>query len=177
MNGGTLAYSGASVSTSRGFALGTGGGTISVQNAAASLAFAGTITRGQQGGLTKSGAGTLTLSAANSYGGLTTVAGGTLEILGTSLTVPRAWNPSNLGGADLEGGGRLVFDYAGGSDPAATIESLLKASFDHGRWDTGQFRCSTAVADGLTLGWLDNPAAQTFTVIATRPGDFNLDAW
>ena len=81
----------------------------------------------------------------------------------------------NLGGADLEAGSRLVFDYAGGSNPAATIESLLKASYDGGLWDTGKFKCSTAATDGLTLGWLDDPAAQTFTVMATRPGDFNLD--
>ncbi len=176
LNGGTLMYTGVSGSTSRGFALGTGGGTIDVQNAATSLAFAGTVTGGQQGGLTKSGAGTLTLSAANTYGGLTTVAGGVLELTGTSLSAPGAWNPVlNLGGADLEAGGRLVFDYAGGSSPAATIESLLKASYDNGRWDTGKFQCPDAVVDGLTLGWLDNPAAQTLTVMATRPGDFNLD--
>ena len=45
----------------------------------------------------------------------------------------------SLGGADIQSG-RMVFDYTGGSDPAATILSLLTASYDGGLWDIGQFR-------------------------------------
>ncbi len=80
----------------------------------------------------------------------------------------------NLGGADIQSGA-MVFDYAGGADPIATIQSLLKASYDGGRWDIGQFRDSTAVATGLTLGVLDNTATDQVKVMATYPGDFNLD--
>ena len=48
LSGGALNYTGPSVSTNRGFTLGTGGGTVNVQNAATSLAFAGTVTGSQQ---------------------------------------------------------------------------------------------------------------------------------
>jgi hypothetical protein len=78
------------------------------------------------------------------------------------------------GGADIQAG-KIVFDYAGGADPMATIQSLVSASCDGGKWDVGQFRDSTATATGLTLGLLDNTSAKTVTVMATYPGDFNLD--
>ena len=75
---------------------------------------------------------------------------------------------------DLQAG-KIVFDYAGGADPAATIQGLLNASYDNGLWDVGQFKDTTATATGLTLGCLDNPSTHTVTVMATYPGDFNLD--
>ena len=81
LNGGVLSYTGtaASVSTNRGFTLGAGGGAIDVQNAAASLTFTGPISGGQ-GGLTKTGSGTLVLAGTDSDAGLTTVSAGTLEL-------------------------------------------------------------------------------------------------
>jgi len=120
-------------------------------------------------GLAKSGSGTLTLSGANSYTGRTTVTGGTLE-----LGAPAQNVVFNLGGADIQSGA-MVFDYTAGADPIATIQSLLKASYDGGRWDVGQFRDSTALATGLTLGCFDNTATDQVKVMATYPGDFNLD--
>ena len=121
------------------------------------------------GGLTKSGSNHVDLSGANTYAGLTTLAGGTLEL------GPAAQNAVfNLGGADVQSG-RLVFDYNGAASPAATIEGLLNASYDGGQWDVGLFKNSTAGTSGLTLGWLDDPLAHTVTVMATYPGDFNLD--
>jgi hypothetical protein len=80
----------------------------------------------------------------------------------------------NLGGADIQAGS-LVFDYAGASDPAATIASLLTASCNGGLWDIGQFRDSTASATGLTLGWSDDASSNHVKVTATYAGDFNLD--
>ncbi|MFZ1936898.1 MAG: C1 family peptidase [Thermoguttaceae bacterium] len=124
---------------------------------------------GGNGPLVKSGGGTAILSAANIYTGLTVVQKGTLEL------GPSAQNcVLNLGGADIQSGA-MVFDYAGGADPAATVLSLLKASCDGGRWDLGQFRDSTAAATGLTLGCFDNTATDQVKVMATYPGDFNLD--
>ena len=122
------------------------------------------------GGLTKTGAGTLTLSAANNYNGTTTVMGGTLEL----QTVAARHPVFDLGGADIQAG-KMVFDYAGGADPAATIQSLLRASYDGGRWDVGRFRDSTAATTGLTLGCLDDTSLHQVKVMATYPGDFNLD--
>jgi hypothetical protein len=80
----------------------------------------------------------------------------------------------NLGGADIQAG-RLVFDYTGGVSPVATIQTLLVASYHNGVWDTGAFRCSTAVGSGLTLGWMDDASSSQVKVMATYAGDFNLD--
>ena len=94
------------------------------------LAISGNITG--SGGLTKYGSNRVDLSGANAYSGLTTVASGTLEL------GPAAQNAVfNLGGADVQGG-KLVFDYNGAASPAATIQSLLTASYDGGLWDIGQ---------------------------------------
>jgi autotransporter-associated beta strand protein len=126
---------------------------------------------GRQGSvkLNKTGSGVAILTGANTYTGLTTVAGGALEL------GPAAQNcVFNLGGADIQSGA-IVFDYTSGADPIATIQSLLKASCDGGHWDLGQFRDSTALATGLTLGCVDNTATDQVEVMATYPGDFNLD--
>jgi hypothetical protein len=52
---------------------------------------------------------------------------------------------------------------------------LLTNSYDGGLWDTGLFKNSTASTTGLSLGWIDNPAMDTLTVMATYAGDLNLD--
>lgn len=127
------------------------------------------------GGLQKTGSGTLTLSGANTYYGMTIVAGGVLDLIGTSIATPGAWAPVlSRGGVDIQAG-EMVFDYTGGISPASSIKALLSASYDGGRWDQGDFRCSTAAVNGLTLGWIDNPITHQVTVMATIPGDFNLD--
>ena len=51
----------------------------------------------------------------------------------------------------------------------------MTASYDGGLWDVGQFRDTTAVATGLTLGWLDDTSSSKVKVMATYAGDFNLD--
>ena len=120
-------------------------------------------------GLTKSGSTLAVLTGANTYTGRTTVNGGMLEFgPGAQSCV------LNVGGADIQSG-MMVFDYAGSSDPMATIAGLLTASYDGGHWDVGQFRDSTALATGLTLGLLDDTTLDQVKVMATYPGDFNLD--
>ena len=120
-------------------------------------------------GVTKSGAGLAVLTGMNSYTGCTTVSGGVLELGPSAQSCVL-----NVGGADIQSGA-LLFDYAGASDPAATIGGLLSASSHSGLWDVGQFRDSTAALTGLTLGWLDDKSSSQVKVMATYPGDFNLD--
>lgn len=89
LNGGTLAFasgSDTSASSNRGFQIGSGNGTIDLSSGR-NVTLLGNITdvAGQHGMLTKTGAGTLTLSGANSYSGSTTVQGGALAGDATSL--------------------------------------------------------------------------------------------
>ncbi|MBI1207738.1 MAG: DUF4347 domain-containing protein [Azospirillum sp.] len=84
LNGGTLAATG-SVTFDNTITLGSGGGTVTTEF---STTLSGVISG--SGALTKTGAGTLTLSADNSYTGATTISAGTLvaghaNALGTTL--------------------------------------------------------------------------------------------
>jgi autotransporter-associated beta strand protein len=85
---GTLAVTG-SLTSSRQMLVNAGGGTVDVSGGA-SATWDGVI--GGTGGLTKAGAGTLTLGSANTYAGATAVTGGTLRAgapsaFGTSSTM------------------------------------------------------------------------------------------
>jgi autotransporter-associated beta strand protein len=160
----TFNGTGYTIDNGSGAALTLAGGTITANCAATINApLAGT------NGLTKTGPAKLTLGGGNAYFGQTTVVAGTLELGPAAQYVALS-----LGGADIQSG-KMIFDYVPDSDPAATIRSLLIASYDGGRWDIGQFRNSTVASTGLTLGWLDDPVTHSVTVMATYPGDFNLD--
>ena len=76
-NGGTLAYSGAAVSTDHGLTLTNLGGTIDVTNGTA-LTIAGDVIG--DGTLTVVDTGKLILANANSYTNMTTIAGGVLQL-------------------------------------------------------------------------------------------------
>jgi autotransporter-associated beta strand protein len=78
LGGGTLKFTGASQSSNRSFTLTANTtSTIEVSNALSNFTISGTSAN-TNGGLIKSGAGTLTLAAANAHTGLTTVAAGKL---------------------------------------------------------------------------------------------------
>jgi len=59
------------------------GSAIAIDTNGQSVTFATGLATSNIGGLTKSGSGTLTFSGANSYSGLTTIAGGTVALSGT----------------------------------------------------------------------------------------------
>jgi fibronectin-binding autotransporter adhesin len=74
---GTLLYTGANDTMTRGITLGAGGGTVNVSTGATTLIVSGKVTGGALG---KDGPGILTLSnSTNDYTGATTVLGGTLK--------------------------------------------------------------------------------------------------
>lgn len=154
LSGGTLTGTGS---------LGCSVGPFIVEAGRADIALSGTST-----GLTKTGTLTTVLTGANTYAGRTTVTGGTLELGSAAHNAVLS-----LGGADIQSG-KVVFDYSGVS-PASTILGLLTTSYHGGQWDTGQFKNTTALTTGLTLGWLDNSTTHAVTVMATYAGDFNLD--
>lgn len=130
LESGTLRYGGATSTTDRGFTLVNGGPsrTIQIDSGSANLTFTGQVTSADDAGLSKTGAGTLTLAnAANDYIGVTTVAGGTLSI----GTLADGGTTSGIGAATsgsanlvLRDDGRL--QYSGGTvgiDRGFTLES------------------------------------------------------
>jgi autotransporter-associated beta strand protein len=122
------------------------------------------------GGFNKTGAGTLTLSGANTYTGNTTVSAGTLFL------APAAANIVVTGAAGaVLNGGKLVIDYTGGSSPKATLvdhATLGLAANAAGGHIAGQLRTSTANAT-KAIGWLDD-GSTTFQARYTYKGDVNL---
>jgi fibronectin-binding autotransporter adhesin len=112
-NGGTLAYTGSTASTDRGFTLGNssgGSGQVSVSQAGTTLTDSGTVVG--NGSLVKGGAGTLVLTGTNTYGGGTTVNAGTLRA-GSSLAFGGAANGAGASVMVVNAGGTL--DLAGNS--------------------------------------------------------------
>jgi fibronectin-binding autotransporter adhesin len=124
------------------------GGNASVStltvSGAANGTFAGTIggagTNENNLALTKSGAGTLTLSGTNTYTGETNVNGGTLAI-GASGSLANTTTTIGIGGT-LAGGGTI-----GG---ATTIQGTHSPGFSPG---TQTFTTGLSYADTATLNW------------------------
>jgi fibronectin-binding autotransporter adhesin len=110
---GTLVYTGASVSTDRGFAM-TGNGVINVLDAGTTLGFSGNITGAGQ--LTKEGAGTLLLSGANNTTGNMRVINGTVRA-GSTTALRSGWvslNDTAGVSLDLDGYDSRVLYLVGG---------------------------------------------------------------
>jgi len=116
LGGGTLQYTGVTASTTRAYTL-TAATTSSIEvtSAAATLTISG-VGAATTGALTKSGAGTLILSGANLYTGLTTITAGTLtygvdDALATGAVTVNGgtlniigWNDTDIGTVTLTAG-------------------------------------------------------------------------
>ena len=97
----------------------TGSSTLAITNATGSHDFSGVIAGPIA--LTKSGAGSQTLSAENTYSGLTTISGGTLKlgVAGTSTNTPLG---TTAAGTTISAGGTLDLNgYTLGTAEALTI--------------------------------------------------------
>jgi autotransporter-associated beta strand protein len=121
--------------------------------------------------VTKTGAGVATLSAENTYTGLTTVNGGKL-ILDGSTAQGRVFTG---GGADIQAG-RLAFTY--GANSGAIVSQLLPIlTAGYGqtpKFSAGQVRSSTATSL-IGLGWIDDTTASEVVVARTYFGDTDLN--
>lgn len=125
----------------------------------------GAVSNASRTAVVKTGNGTWTLAGSNSFTAPLTVQAGTLVLKTAS------WNVlTNEGGLDV-GSGKVVFDYAGGSSPAATILALLTSGRANS-FATGQIRSSTATSS-RGLGWIDD--GSSFTIAAALYGDADLN--
>lgn len=120
-NGGTLQYTGANVTSDRGFTVGTGGGVVGVSNAASTLTLGGTAIG--TGSLTKAGVGTLVLSGTNTYSGGTTISAGTLRAGSTQAFGTGLMTLANTAGAtlDLNGFNASVSALQGGGPSGGNV--------------------------------------------------------
>jgi fibronectin-binding autotransporter adhesin len=182
VNGGTLslgACSGtvAAVTLTSGAITGTGTLTSTAGFSVASGQISAVL--GGSMGLTKSTAGTVTLSGANVYTGTTAVNGGALVIQGDVAT------SAIFSGTTDIGAGRLVFDYAAGGSAtgagiANSVSSILTASYNSGTnsWASGAIHSTLANShstDSYALGWSNNTATSAVTVKVVLYGDATMD--
>ena len=122
--------------------------------------------------LIKGTSGTVAVNGQNTYGGLTTVYAGELDV------GPDARNPIlSGGGVDLQDG-KLVLGCTNGTD-GDTLRSTVQADLLAGyngtpKFAAGQIHSSTAASTGTALG-LDDTISHQLTIARAIYGDANLD--
>jgi fibronectin-binding autotransporter adhesin len=136
------------------------GSSFAVQSGTISAPLAGS------GALTKSTAGTVTLSGANTFTGATNISAGTLALTGGGVL-------SSSSGINMTGG---TFDISGISSSATTIASLVGSSGAVVRIGTKTLTVGdgslTTFAGALesTTGGLTKAGAGTFNITQSNPG-------
>jgi len=158
LGGGTLQYTGATASSDRGFTLATGTtSTINVSTAATNLTLSGSSAT-TNGGLTKAGAGTLTLSGTNTYTGATTVSAGTLMGSGANSLGDTSGNITVSAGATLalDGGTNIVRSGLLTLNGSGVSSSFGALAAEGATGTTSQWTGSTTVNTASTISAADN---------------------
>jgi autotransporter-associated beta strand protein len=164
-----------------------GSATLTTGGNSSSTTFSGAIS--ETGGLTKIGAGTLTLSGINTYTGSTAINGGTLEVDGTiantsSVTVNSGATLSGTGTVNpptvtVMNGGTLAPGNA--TNPTGTLAVTGKLTFQPGATYLVQISpssaASTNVSGGATLAGIVNAqftpgsyVARQYTILTAAGG-------
>ena len=123
---GTLLYSGSTVANTKLVTLNDGGGTVNVSSSATDFTLGGVIDG--TGSLTKTGAGVLILTAANTYSNGTTVSTGTLAVNNTTGSGTGTGPVSVSNGATLRGTGLIAgattVDMGGSLAPGNSVGTI-----------------------------------------------------
>lgn len=156
INGGTLRYLGTNASTDRAVTIGNPGATFEVSNASATLTLGGTLVG--DGGLTKTGPGSLILTAVNSFSGGLTANAGSVTL---STTTAAGSGPITLNG------GVLALDASGSpaTFPNAVHVSAPSTLFSQG----GNQAISGAWSGSVDLA-VYIPSGNTFSVRGDMTG-------
>jgi fibronectin-binding autotransporter adhesin len=188
--GGTLQY-GTGITTDWSSRLANSSGAIAIDTNGNNVTYASTIAGTNTGGLTKSGTGTLTLGAANSYTGATTVNAGTLNLqnasaLGAGSTATTVASGATLqlqGGVSITGrtlnlGGTLESVSATNNwrgDIALTGNASILSSTAGQEFGIGKTDYSSVVTMGantLTVGGAGNTRLNSFLGQTGDSGSF-----
>ena len=173
------------------------GTTVNVASGTQTQAQAGYALFSGTAPLTKTGAGTLVVNAANTLTGSTTVQQGTLQLanaaaLASSNVIPLAGGSVSLapylqttvGGLAPNAGGLVdlgngLVTVAGGLTPTDLVTAIVAGRGDGSWTGTSGITSSVAAADVAAslprgVGWLDNGDGSVTAAFAA-PGDTNLD--
>jgi autotransporter-associated beta strand protein len=157
---GTLSYTGSTASSTKTFTMATSGtGVFDVTNSGTTLTLSGLI--GGSGNLTKTSAGTLSLSGSNTFSGVLTVAAGNLSIAtindaSANGVLGNSTNAVVLGSSGTTG----TLQYTG-----ATASSTKKFTMATG--GTGAFQIDTAGTTLTLSGIIDGSGALSKTGAGT----------
>lgn len=162
LDGGTLKATAAFTidDSRRGVTVGPAGGTFEVVAADQTLTIANVIAG--TGSLSKSGSGTLTLTAANLYSGATHVETGTLALSGSGST-------ANSSAISVAAGATLDIRGASGGQYALTDGQTLTGD--------GSVLGNLVVSDGATISAGNSPGKLTITGSCDQNGTMLIDLW
>ena len=144
-----------------------GGGDLTVGSSNESGTFSGVIS--EAGNVTKTGAGTQTLSGANTFDGNLTVSGGALDTSGPTLILS---GPNTYSGSTFVGSGTLLLGAAGVIPDASdlTVEGTLDLGGNHETIDALAGSGSVTLGGGdLTVG--SSNGSGTFSGVISEAGN------